>query len=81
MTITEVYSSSSNGGSLNIMGIPCQSNSPETFTDPSSTILLECSHTLINNEQIIKRAMTVGSQFLVGCQSGCVAERGEVYGS
>jgi len=81
MTITEVYSTSSNGGSLNILGVPCESNSPETFTDPSSTIPLECSHTLVNNEQIIKRAMTVGSQFLVACRSACVGEGPEVYGS
>jgi hypothetical protein len=57
MSITEVYSSSSNGGSLNIIGIPCQSSLPSTFTDPASAVLLECSHTLLNNEQIVKRAM------------------------
>jgi len=80
-TITQVYRTSSNWVSMDIFYIPRELNYPETFTDSSSTIPLECSHTPINNEQIIKRAMTVGSQFLAASQSARVGEGPEVYGS
>jgi hypothetical protein len=50
MSVTEVYSTYNNGGAINVYGVPCRNNAPESFTDPSNIIILECSHTLINNE-------------------------------
>jgi len=44
-------------------------------------IILDCSHSMINNEQILKRAMVLGSTFLISCVSSCATEPDDIWGS
>lgn len=76
-----MYSSQNNGGALNIFGVPCKTNLPEVYNDPLNMIILDCSHSMINNEQILKRAMVLGSTFLISCVSSCATEPDDIWGS
>lgn len=47
-------------------------NEPVIMDDFNSIMVLSCDDNLVNREEIIKKTLVPGDQFLAKCESACV---------